>query len=271
MLESLSYTKEQLDYFLENLSKYKEHGYSEVFVKMLNCEYLQREIIRKAIKQHEEDKQAFARVLEINNQLTENKPILEELFPIESVIENHMIERDGAALAERIESLNKRLWNYFIQFLEQDLCVEVDSYFDIHTTIDHFNWLYVINFSEKEMVKNAEKVANSLIQENNKKLLKSLKMILGKTIEENRFYHIPKSIFDAFYPIWFDKAELNISKVRRSLLHIYYLSNAGKKINIAPIKEALDTAIYQIEKAFVNNEKISIIFLQQRDRISQNQ
>lgn len=173
MIEALPYTKEQLDYFLENLSKYKGQKYSETFVNTLNYEYLQREIIRKDTKQQEENEKALAKILEIKDRLekdsefNKNKQILEEGFSIVYTREIP-IKWDREELAKREKSLNKNLWNGFIHYLEQDLFVGIDFNYTVEKNIDHsdcFDWLYEIEFSEKEMVENAEKVANIIVQE----------------------------------------------------------------------------------------------------------
>lgn len=268
MIEALSYTKEQLDYFLENLSKYKGQKYSETFVKTLNYEYLQREIIRKDTKQQEENEKALAKILEIKDRLekdsefNKNKQILEEGFSIVYTREIP-IKWDREELAKREKSLNKNLWNGFIHYLEQDLFVGIDFNYTVEKNIDHsdcFDWLYEIEFSEKEMVENAEKVTNIIVQEVNKELLKSLKEVLGDKIEEDTFYNIPNYILDVFYVSWEKKTKIDYLKARRSLAYIYYLSNVGKATDITTAKEVLDIAISKIETAFANNKRVSIDF-----------
>ena len=268
MIEALSYTKEQLDYFLENLSKYKGQKYSEAFVKMLNYEYLQREIIRKDMKQQEDNEKALAKILEIKDRLendsefNKNKQILEQEFSIVYTREIP-IKWDREELAKREKSLNKNLWNGFIHYLEQDLFIELDSSYGIDIIMDRsdcFNWLYEIEFSEKEMVENAEKVARIIVQEVNKELLKSLKDVLGDKIEEDTFYNIPNYILDVFYVSWEKKTKIDYLKARRSLAYIYYLSNVGKATDITTAKEVLDIAISKIETAFANNKRVSIDF-----------
>lgn len=268
MIEALSYTKEQLDYFLENLSKYKGQKHSETFVKTLNYEYLQREIIRKDTKQQEENEKALAKILEIKDRLekdsefNKNKQILEEGFSIVYTREN-LIKWYREELDKREKSLNKNLWNGFIHYLEQDLFVGIDFNYTVEKNIDHsdcFDWLYEIEFSEKEMVENAEKVANIIVQEVNKELLKSLKEVLGDKIEEDTFYNIPNYILDVFYVDWEKKTKIDYLKAIRSLAYIYYLSNIGKATDITTAEEVLDIAISKIETAFVNNKKVSIDF-----------
>lgn len=268
MIEALSYTKEQLDYFLENLSKYKGQKYSETFVKTLNYEYLQREIIRKDKKQQEENEKALAKILEIKDRLekdsefNKNKQILEEGFSIVYTREN-LIKWDREELTKREKSLNKNLWNGFIHYLEQDLFIGIDFNYTVEKNIDHsdcFDWVYEIEFSEKEMVENAEKVANFIVQEVNKELLKSLKEVLGDKIEEDTFYNIPNYILDVFYVDWEKKTKIDYLKARSSLAYIYYLSNIEKATDIATAEEVLDIAISKIETAFVNNKRVSIDF-----------
>lgn len=268
MIEALSYTKEQLDYFLENLSKYKGQKYSETFVKTLNYEYLQREIIRKDTKQQEENEKALAKILEIKDRLAKdsefnkNKQILEEGFSILYIRESR-VEWDREELAKREKSLNKNLWNGFIHYLEQDLFVGIDFNYTVEKNIDHsdcFDWLYEIEFSEKEMVENAEKVANIIVQEVNKKLLTSLKEVLGDKIEEDTFYEISGYKVGIFYVDWDNKTNIDYLKARRSLAYIYYLSNIGKATDIATAKEVLDIAMNTIEKALANKKRVSIDF-----------
>lgn len=268
MIEALSYTKEQLDYFLENLSKYKGQKYSETFVKTLNYEYLQREIIRKDMKQQEENEKALAKILEIKDRLekdsefSKNKQILEQDFSILYVREFH-VEWNRKELDEKIKQLNKNLWNGFINFLGQDLCIDLNSNFSIDIIMDRsdcFDWLYEIEFSEKEMVENAEKVANIIVQEVNKELLKSLKEVLGDKIEEDTFYEISKYKVGIFYVDWDNKTNIDYLKARSSLAYIYYLSNIGKATDITTAKEVLDVAISKIETAFANNKRVSIDF-----------
>ena len=268
MIEALSYTKEQLDYFLENLSKYKGQKYSETFIKTLNYEYLQREIIRKDKKQQEENEKALAKILEIKDRLekdsefNKNKQILEEGFSIVYTREN-LIKWYREDLDKREKSLNKNLWNGFIHYLEQDLFVGIDFNYTVEKNIDDFDcfdWLYEIEFSEKEMVENAEKVANIIVQEVNKKLLKSLKEVLEDKIEEDTFYNIPRYRVGIFYVDWNNKSNIDYLKARRSLAYIYYLSNIGENTDIANAKEVLDVAISKIETAFANNKRVSIDF-----------
>lgn len=268
MIEALPYTKEQLDYFLENLSKYKGQKYSETFVNTLNYEYLQREIIRKDTKQQEENEKALAKILEIKDRLekdsefSKNKQILEQDFSILYVRESR-VEWDREDLDEKIKSLNKKLWNGFIHYLEQDLFIELDSNFSIDIIMDRsdcFDWLYEIEFSEKEMVENAEKVANIIVQEVNKKLLKSLKEVLGDKIEEDTFYEISGYKVGIFYVDWDNKTNIDYLKARRSLAYIYYLSNIGKATDITTADEVLDIAIGTMNYAFANNKRVSIDF-----------
>lgn len=268
MIEALSYTKKQLDYFLENLSKYKGQKYSETFVKTLNYEYLQREIIRKDKKQQEENEKALAKILEIKDRLekdsefNKNKQILEEGFSIVYTREN-LIKWYREDLDKKLKSLNKKLWNGFIHYLEQDLFVDIDFNYTVEKNIDDFDcfdWLYEIEFSEKEMVENAEKVANIIVQEVNKELLKSLKEVLGDKIEEDTFYNVPNYILDVFYVDWEKKTKIDYLKARSSLAYIYYLSNIEKATDIATAEEVLDIAMSTINTAFANNKKISIDF-----------
>lgn len=268
MIEALSYTKEQLDYFLENLSKYKGQKYSETFVNTLNYEYLQREIIRKDTKQQEENEKALAKILEIKDRLekdsefSKNKQILEQDFSILYVRESR-VEWDREELAKREKSLNKNLWNGFIHYLEQDLFIELDSRYGIDIIMDRsdcFDWLYEIEFSEKEMVENAEKVANIIVQEVNKNLLKSLKKVLGDKIEKDTFYGISGYKVGIFYVDWNNKTKIDYLKARHSLAYIYYLSNIEKTTDIATAEEVLDIAMSTINTAFANNKKISIDF-----------
>lgn len=268
MIEALSYTKEQLDHFLENLSKYKEQKYSETFVKTLNYEYLQREIIRKDMKQQEDNEKALAKILEIKDRLendlefNKNKQILEQEFSIVYTREIP-IKWDREELDKREKSLNKNLWNGFIHYLEQDLFVGIDFNYTVEKNIDDFDcfdWLYEIEFSEKEMVENAEKVANIIVQEVNKELLKSLKEVLGDKIEEDTFYEIYEYKVGIFYVDWNNKTNIDYLKARRSLAYIYYLSNIGKATDITTAKEILDVAISKIETAFANNKRVSIDF-----------
>lgn len=268
MIEALSYTKEQLDHFLENLSKYKEQKYSETFVKTLNYEYLQREIIRKDMKQQEDNEKALAKILEIKDRLendlefNKNKQILEQEFSIVYTREIP-IKWDREELDKREKSLNKNLWNGFIHYLEQDLFVGIDFNYTVEKNIDDFDcfdWLYEIEFSEKEMVENAEKVANIIVQEVNKELLKSLKEVLGDKIEEDTFYEIYEYKVGIFYVDWNNKTNIDYLKARRSLAYIYYLSNIGKATDITTAKEVLDVAISKIETAFANNKRVSIDF-----------
>ena len=268
MIEALPYTKEQLDYFLENLSKYKGQKYSETFVKTLNYEYLQREIIRKDMKQQEENEKALAKILEIKDRLendsefNKNKQILEQDFSI-LYVRKSRVEWDREELAKIEKSLNQNLWNGFIHCLEQDLFIDLDSNFSIDIIMDCsdcFDWLYEIEFSEKEMVENAEKVANIIVQEVNKKLLKSLKEVLGDKIEEDTFYEIYEYKVGIFYVDWNNKTNIDYLKARRSLAYIYYLSNIGENTDIANAKEVLDVAISKIETAFANNKRVSIDF-----------
>lgn len=268
MIEALSYTKEQLDYFLENLSKYKGQKYSETFVKTLNYEYLQREIIRKDMKQQEDNEKALAKILEIKDRLendlefNKNKQILEQEFSIVYTREIP-IKWDREELDKREKSLNKNLWNGFIHYLEQDLFVGIDFNYTVEKNIDDFDcfdWLYEIEFSEKEMVENAEKVANIIVQEVNKELLKSLKEVLGDKIEEDTFYEIYEYKVGIFYVDWNNKTNIDYLKARRSLAYIYYLSNIGKATDITTAKEVLDVAISKIETAFANNKRVSIDF-----------
>lgn len=268
MIEALSYTKEQLDYFLENLSKYKGQKYSETFVKTLNYEYLQREIIRKDRKQQEENEKALAKILEIKNrsekdsEFSKNKQILEQEFSIVYTREIP-IKWDREELDKREKSLNKNLWNGFIHYLEQDLFVGIDFNYTVEKNIDHsdcFDWLYEIEFSEKEMVENAEKVANIIVQEVNKELLKSLKEVLGDKIEEDTFYEIYEYKVGIFYVDWNNKTNIDYLKARRSLAYIYYLSNIGKATDITTAEEVLDIAIGTINYAFANNKRVSIDF-----------
>lgn len=268
MIEALPYTKEQLDYFLENLSKYKGQKYSETFVKTLNYEYLQREIIRKDMKQQEENEKALAKILEIKDRLendsefNKNKQILEQDFSI-LYVRKSRVEWDREELAKIEKSLNKNLWNGFIHCLEQDLFIDLDSNFSIDIIMDCsdcFDWLYEIEFSEKEMVENAEKVANIIVQEVNKKLLKSLKEVLGDKIEEDTFYGISGYKVGIFYVDWSNKTKIDYLKARRSLAYIYYLSNIGKATDITTAEEVLDIAIGTINYAFANNKRVSIDF-----------
>lgn len=268
MIEALPYTKEQLDYYLENLSKYKGQKYFKTFVKTLNYVYLQREIIRKDIKQQEENEKALAKILKIKAKLAEdlefskNKQILEDDFSIVYPREIP-IKWEREELDKRVKSLNKYLWNGFITCLEQDLFIDLSSCFGIDIIIgrsDCFDWLYEIEFSEKEMVENAEKVANIIVQKVNKELLKSLKDVLGEKIEEDVFYSIYSYMIGIFYIDWDNKTNIDYLKARNSLAYIYYLSNIGKATDITTAEEVLDIAMNTIEKAFANNKKISIDF-----------
>lgn len=268
MIEALSYTKEQLDYFLENLSKYKGQKYSETFVNTLNYEYLQREIIRKDTKQQEENEKALAKILEIKDRLekdsefSKNKQILEQEFSIVYTREIP-IKWDREDLDKKLKSLNKNLWNGFIHYLEQDLFVGIDFNYTVEKNIDDFDcfdWLYEIEFSEKEMVENAEKVANIIVQEVNKELLKSLKEVLGDKIEEDTFYEISKYKVGIFYVDWDNKTNIDYLKARSSLAYIYYLSNIGKATDITTAKEVLSIAMGTINYAFANNKRVSIDF-----------
>lgn len=268
MIEALPYTKEQLDYYLENLSKYKGQKYFKTFVKTLNYEYLQREIIRKDMKQQEENEKALAKILEIKDRLendsefNKNKQFLEQDFSI-LYVRKSRVEWDREELAKIEKSLNKNLWNGFIHCLEQDLFIDLDSNFSIDIIMDCsdcFDWLYEIEFSEKEMVENAEKVANIIVQKVNKELLKSLKDVLGEKIEEDVFYSIYSYMIGIFYIDWNNKTNIDYLKARSSLAYIYYLSNIGKATDITTAEEVLDIAMNTIEKAFANNKKISIDF-----------
>lgn len=268
MIEALSYTKEQLDYFLEKLSKYKGQKYSETFVNTLNYEYLQREIIRKDKKQQEENEKALAKILKIKDildedlEISKNKQIFKQIFS-PTYTREIPIKWDREELAKREKSLNKNLWNGFIHYLEHDLFIELDSSYGIDIIMDRsncFDWLYEIEFSEKEMVENAEKVASIIVQEVNKELLKSLKDVLGDKIEEDTFYGISEYKVGIFYVDWEKKTKIDYLKARRSLAYIYYLSNIGKATDITTAKEVLGIAISTINAAFTNNKRVSIDF-----------
>ena len=237
-------------------------------MKTLNYVYLQREIIRKDIQQQEENEKALAKILKIKAKLAEdlefskNKQILEDDFSIVYPREIP-IKWEREELDKRVKSLNKYLWNGFITCLEQDLFIDLSSCCGIDIIIgrsDCFDWLYEIEFSEKEMVENAEKVANIIVQKVNKELLKSLKDVLGEKIEEDVFYSIYSYMIGIFYIDWDNKTNIDYLKARSSLAYIYYLSNIGKATDITTAEEVLDIAMNTIEKAFANNKKISIDF-----------
>lgn len=199
---------------------------------------------------------------EKDSEFSKNKQILEQEFSIVYTREIP-IKWDREELAKREKSLNKNLWNGFIHYLEQDLFIELDSRYGIDIIIDRsdcFDWLYEIEFSEKEMVENAEKVANIIVQEVNKNLLKSLKKVLGDKIEKDTFYGISGYKVGIFYVDWNNKTKIDYLKARHSLAYIYYLSNIEKTTDIATAEEVSDVAISKIETAFSNKKRVSIDF-----------